>query len=230
MLNRPTTSHISSLTKIRNEIENYLKSNGKVDQIDKMPESYEKIWRDFVDTHENYLDNIDGVKVREAALHVYSEQLELTHEFDYFIKLETERGSLSQGLHNKSCKDTSIRTVSSRISSLSRKRERLTVAQLRVKKIARKHGIVQKMLQLQNDNELLKAQIEIEEAELSVSMCVQAMQEEREEELLDVDKQIIPDVRQEQSRNVHKSILPPNEASLDRAIKSNSSIQTIKQK
>ena len=147
--------------------------------------------------NENYLYNIDGVKVREAALHVCSEQLELKHEFDYFIKLETERGSPSQGLHNNSRKGTSKRTVSSRISSLSRKRERLTVAQLRVKQIARKHEIVQKMLQLQNENELLKAQVEIEEAELRVSMCEQAIQEEREEDLLDVDKQIIQDVRQE---------------------------------
>ena len=56
-----------------------------------------------------------------------------------------------------------------------------------------------------------------EEAELGVSMCEQAIQEEREEELLGVDRQIIPDVMQEQSRNVHKSILPRNEASLDRA-------------
>ena len=74
------------------------------------------------------------------------------------------------------------------------------------------------MLQLQNENELLEAQMERKEAELSVSMCEQAMQEEREEDKLDVDGQIIPDVRQEQSRIVHKSILP-NEASLGRATK-----------
>ena len=46
-----------------------------------MLETYEKIWRDFVDTHEKYFDNIDGVKVREAALYVYSEQFKLKHEF-----------------------------------------------------------------------------------------------------------------------------------------------------
>ena len=73
------------------------------------------------------------------------------------------------------------------------------------------------MLQSQNESELLEAQMQIEEAELDVSMCEQAIQEEREEELLDVDRQIIPDVMQKQSRNVHKSILPPNEASLNRA-------------
>ena len=80
--------YISSLTRIRSDIENHLKFNGKLDQIDKMLETYEKTWHDFVDTHEKYLDNIDGVKVREAALYVYSEQFKLKHEFDYFIKLE----------------------------------------------------------------------------------------------------------------------------------------------
>ena len=170
-----------------------------------------------MDTHEKYLDSIDSVKVREAALYVYSEQFKLKHEFDYFIKLEKKRGNPGLSLYNKPCKSTSTRTGSSRMSSLSRRRERLAVAQLRVKQIARKHEIVQKMLQLQNESELLEAQMQREEAELGVSMCEQAIQEEREEELLDVDRQIIPDVMQEQSRNVHKSILPPNEASLDRA-------------
>ena len=47
-------------------------------------------------------------------------------------------------------------------------------------------------------------------------MCEQAIQEEREEELLDVDTEITADVRQEQSRNVSKNILP-NEAFLGRA-------------
>ena len=103
-----------------------------------MLETYEKTWRDFVDTHAKYLDNIDGVKVREAALYVYSEQFKLKHEFDYFIKLEKKRGNPSLSLYNKSGKSISTRTGSSRIrSSLSRRRERLAVAQLRVKQIAR---------------------------------------------------------------------------------------------
>ena len=45
-------SYISILTRIRSDIENHLKFNGKLDQIDKMLETYEKIWRNFVDTHE----------------------------------------------------------------------------------------------------------------------------------------------------------------------------------
>ena len=181
-----------------------------------MLETYEKIWRDFVDTHEKYFDNIDGVKVREAALYVYSEQFKLKHEFDYFIKLEKKRGNPGLSLYNKSCKSRSTRTGSSRMSSLSKRRERLAVAQLRVKQIARKHEIAQKMLQLQNESELLEAQMQREEAELSVSMCEQAILEEREEELLDVDREITTDVRQEPSRNVSKNILP-NEACLGRA-------------
>ena len=72
------------------------------------------------------------------------------------------------------------------------------------------------MLQLQNESELLEAQMQKEEAELSVSMCEQAIQEERNEELLDVDREIIVDAGQEQGRNICKNI-PPNEASLGRA-------------
>ena len=72
------------------------------------------------------------------------------------------------------------------------------------------------MLQLQNKNELLEAQIEREDTELIVSMCEQVIQEERVDEYLDVDRQIIPGFRQEQSCTVHIFILP-NVASLDKA-------------
>ena len=131
-----------------------------------MLETYQKIWCDFVDAHEKYLGNIDVVKVREAALYVYSEQFKLKHEFNYFIKLEKKRGNPGLSLCTKSCKSTPTRTGSSRMSSLSRRRERLAVAQLRVKLIARKHEIAQKMLQLQNASELLEAQMQREEADL----------------------------------------------------------------
>ena len=53
------------------------------------------------------------------------------------------------------------------------------------------------------------------QAELSVSICGQAIREEREEELLDVDREIIAMLGKNKSRNVYNSILP-NEASLAR--------------
>ena len=42
------------------------------------------------------------------------------------------------------------------------------------------------MLLLQNESELLEAQMQREEAQLSVSICEHAIQEEREQELLDL--------------------------------------------
>ena len=95
-------------------------------------------------THEKYLDNIDGAEEREAPLYVYSEQFKIKHEFDCMIKSERERANPSQSMFSKSCRSASIRTGSSRISTLSKKRERLAIAQLRIDQIARKHEITKK--------------------------------------------------------------------------------------
>ena len=96
-----------------------------------------------MDTHENYLDNIYGVKEREAALHVHSEQFKLKHEFDYFIKLDSERGSPTQGLHNKSCKERYIHKnwVIQNIVIVEKRKVSCGV----VKQITKKYEIAQKM-------------------------------------------------------------------------------------
>jgi hypothetical protein len=50
---------------------------------------------------------------------------------------------------------------------LSKRRERLALAQLKVDQIARKNELAKKMLDLQNESEMLEAQMQREEAMMS---------------------------------------------------------------
>lgn len=157
--------YISSLTRIRREIEEHFKSNGKLKQVESKLIAYEKSWRDFVSTHEKYLDNIDNDKERQAALNVYEEQFKRKHEFDCVIMSQREKLECRQSIGTESRRSASIRTRSSRMSrmtTLSKKKEKLAIAQLKIDQIARKHEIARRMLLLQNESELLEAQMQRE--------------------------------------------------------------------
>ena len=164
-------------------------SNGKLYDIEKQLESYDNGWREFVSTHEKYLDVIDSEK--EAAYSLYEEQIKRKFEFGCMIK--SWRGEVSQreNIDHVSCSKASTRSrassSSSRLSSLSKRREKLALAQLKVEQIARKHELAKKMLDLQNESEML-AQMQREEAMMSVSIWVRVIQEEREQELGDIEE------------------------------------------
>ena len=87
------------------------------------------------------------------------------------------RGEVSQreNVDHVSCSNASTRSrascSSSRLSSLSKRREKLALAQLKVDQIARKHELAKKLLDLQNESEMLEAQMQREEAMMSVSIC-----------------------------------------------------------
>ena len=184
--------YVGSLTRIRREIEAHKMSNGKLYDIEKKLESYDNGWREFVSTHEKYLDVIDSDNEKEAAYSLYEEQIKRRFEFGCMIK--SWRGEVSQreNIDHVSCSKASTRSrassSSSRLSSLSKRRERLALAQLKVDQIARKHELAKNMLDLQNESEMLEAQMQREEAMMSVSICEQVVQEEREQALGDIEE------------------------------------------
>jgi hypothetical protein len=49
-------------------------------------ESYDNSWREFVSTHEKYLDVIDSENENEAAYSLYEEQIKRKFEFGCMIK------------------------------------------------------------------------------------------------------------------------------------------------
>ena len=127
--------------------------------------------------------------------------------FDLSKRQELECG---QSMGNESRHSASIGTRSSRTSTLSKRKEKLAIAQLSIDQIARKHEIARRMLLLQNESELLEAQMQKEEAQLSVSICEHAIHEEREQELLDLDREMLENVVQRCTQDT-RECTPPKE-------------------
>ena len=115
-----------------------------------------------------------------------------------------------QSMGNESQHSVSIGTRSFRTSTLSKRKEKLAIAQLRIDQIARKHEIARRMLHLQNESELLEAQMQKEKVQLSVSICEQAIHEEREQELLDLGREMLENVVQRCTQDT-REWTPPKE-------------------
>ena len=110
---------------------------------------------------------IDDELECELAFDVYEVQMHKSVEFEAMVK------SWSDEINGKKEVDmvsqTNSRSVrgkvsscSSKLSTLSKKRETLAYAQLRVEQVTKQHEIARKMLELQNESELLEAQMKRE--------------------------------------------------------------------
>ena len=158
-LRKSRTEHISSLTRIRREVELLINERGKRVDVEWKLASYQPVWRDLL-THmiNSYMHLLDDEFECELALDVYEVQMHKSVECETMVK------SWSDEINGKKEVDivsqTNSRSVRSKVSScgsklstLSKKRETLSYAQLRVEQVTKQHEIARKMLELQNERE-----------------------------------------------------------------------------
>ena len=118
---------------------------------------------------------IDDELECELAFDVYEVQMHKSVEFEAMVKSwsdeingKKEVDMVSQT--NSRSVRSKVSSCSSKLSTLSKKRETLAYAQLRVEQVTKQHEIARKMLELQNESELLEAQMKREEAMVSLNI------------------------------------------------------------
>lgn len=168
------TGYISSLTRIRKEVEVLIES-GKRTDVEKKLASYKLVWRNFVDTHDKYMHLLDNGFERDLAYDVYEVQMHKSIEFDAMVKSwgnefneEKKVDLVSRG--NTCSVKSKLSSCSSKLSTLSKKKEKLAHAQLKVQQVAKQHEIAKKMLELKNESEMLEVQMKREEAMVSLNI------------------------------------------------------------
>ena len=81
--------YIGTLTTIHREVEALMNSNGKLADVYKKLASYDRSLRDFVNTHEKYLNVLNHEFERQAAYDVYE---------GHFLILQSEVNNQIQAL------------------------------------------------------------------------------------------------------------------------------------
>ena len=74
-LRKSRSGYISSLTRIRREVELLMNERAKRVDIERKLASYQRVWRDFVDTHDKYMHLFDDEFECELACDVYEVQM-----------------------------------------------------------------------------------------------------------------------------------------------------------
>ena len=142
--------HMGNLTKIRNRLLDLRKEDGAREDVLNGCRQFDEAWRKFVNVHENYLQLLREYYGGDAcllgkAVKSYDEQMERKCNLDLSVKLwlgksesgrvgiEGNRGVVSE----KVSKDgrSVVSRSSSRLSSVSQKREKLALAQLNLHRL-----------------------------------------------------------------------------------------------
>ena len=144
-LQRSRAGHIGNLTKAHDEIVHLMESDASPEDVLRKREKFDEAWRKFVDAHESYLELLDiptDALVLEKAQTIYNEQLKRKLDLDLDVRLwHKDRGLEGGEYHSMLSGETRggrrsrVSTSSSRLSTVSRKKEKLALEQLNLRQL-----------------------------------------------------------------------------------------------
>ena len=194
-LQNSRAGYIGNLTKVHNEIVHLTESSASPEDVSKECARFDKAWRKFVDAHESYLKLLDPLTdalVLEKTQKTYDEQLQRKLNLDFSVRLwykgrEPERGDnyseFSRGTQRS--RRSGISTSSSRLSTVSRKREKLALAQLNLRQLRIRQQLEQELQAMQEKQEREEHEIrrkrELVEAEMEAERAAVSLQVYEEE-------------------------------------------------
>lgn len=89
-VSRSRSGHIGNLTRIYNEIQNFMHANGNWEDISRSIQDISVAWRKFVHVHEEYFALLENEDEKEKARTTYEEQMERKLKFESALNSWTE--------------------------------------------------------------------------------------------------------------------------------------------
>lgn len=83
---RSRSAQTGVLTRLNNEIRTLIENEEEVEKLIEKRASYERIWKRFIDIHEEYFILLVNEHDKEAARHSYLEQIEKKLNLESLIK------------------------------------------------------------------------------------------------------------------------------------------------
>ena len=138
-------SHIGNLTKVHNEIAHLKESDASPEDGLRERVKFDEAWRKFVDAHESYLELLDSptdALVLEKVQTIYDEQLKRKLDSHFDVRLwhkdrEPKRGEYRSMVSGemRGSRRTGVSRSSSRLSTVSRKKKKLALAQMSLRQL-----------------------------------------------------------------------------------------------
>ena len=185
-LNKSRSGYVGNLTRISNEITHLMEHGGTQEEISKEMENLNDAWIKFVDAHDKYckcLDSSVDTLALEKAEQACKEQMERKLNLDSAVKSwrpTYQHNSVFSSLRPKGPgSDVSKPSSKSSTRTMSRKREALALAQLKIRQLKARQRLDEEEREIRKKRELLEAEIEAEKAEVSLRIYEGEIGEER---------------------------------------------------
>ena len=133
-------------------------------------------WRTFVKVHEEYFTMLETEEEKEKARATYEEQMQRKIDFESALKSWRETNARDDIASVKS--SLSSRSRRSESSRLSKGKEDLTLAQLKLKQLRMMQRMEQQEQEMKRQRQLIEAEMEAERAALSLKFHEETEREE----------------------------------------------------
>lgn len=162
--------YINSLSRLQEDIRGLMDAGpGNNDEIVSKKNGYDKLWSEFVGVHEQYLEVVAAEDERRRANLTYKDQMDKKIYLDKVVAC-WQRKSKLHSIGKGQSQISVSRSAASSASALSKKREKVALAQLKINQLKQRHEMQRKMAELKYEEELMEAQMEEEQAKVSFNI------------------------------------------------------------
>ena len=177
-LKKSRAGYISVLTKVYNEI-SVLISGDKcnVGDIASQSEKFDTAWYEFVSVQEKYLELLESEAEKQNACDSYEEQRKRKLKLDAMVKewhdsakLESKHETGSKCARSRRSKCTRSEASSSKATSISKKREEMALARLKVEQLKIRQEFERQEQEIKRKKEMAEAEMEADIAAVSLEI------------------------------------------------------------
>jgi len=189
--------YIGALTKARKQLETCVETHETLRNVSAAKEVYDNAWRNFIDSHEKYISCLESEEKKKEACLNYEElmgkKVSLDGRTTEWITRAKEDAERRGECVSFTASEASLRTRSinsSRSSVISKKRELLALAQLKVRQLTEQQDLERKLADLQHEKAMIEAKNEAERAMVSLNVY-KGISENNEDEIYDNENEDI---------------------------------------
>ena len=137
--------YINYLSRLQEDIQGLIDAGpGNVDQVMSKKDVYDKTWCEFVTVHEEYLEIVTAEDEKRRASLTYKEQMAKKVHLDEVVASWCKKPRLYGSGKGRS-QISSLTSGTSSASALSKKREKMALAQLKVNQLMQRHEMKRRM-------------------------------------------------------------------------------------
>ena len=173
------SGYVASMTRFQREIQTSIENNGELSDVEVKLTTYNSVWIKYVNVHERILQLLDSEEKKLKSCSRYEDQRNKKVNLELLVSSwrrvtndRLERSVITSVNKTQSSRRSGKSSKSnSKLSTLSQRKESLALAELKISQINRRRELLRRKSELQFEEEIMNAEMELEEARTRLKVC-----------------------------------------------------------